>query len=458
MRRVLFLLIPVLAATPVLGATCEEFYERLMAIHQHLPGTFDELLAVSPELIRGEKTPNWRDIDTLEKVLASIRGAKKDLAEEGRLEELRALAAEMAASIPDNPQLVRLRDAAGDVPLAKEVKTYQPTEYELKRLYQNLLYQVNKELPRELRIPGVRIPYDPRRTELVEQAREVLRRQEKKFETVLHTSGFPDMKSYEDAVRAQGGAVKEVFELLREERVEAVIRRPRNARWWTPRVGFHNQRVTGSTGGSFTPDGRDKAEAYLTFEELSKYKAVDNDLKPKYGYLRPAPDQPIQAEDWSTGQYGDDFYIMKLDRLRDRMTWTVGDSLGRGMRTAEGARPEHWHHSFAPWKDRGLMAPYFAIDAEGKDKLFRISYPAYKDGEPLKPFDPRLDQSSYLELQFWGPITLDDVEVFEFTKMPPEPEFHRELVKRGIKVRDARLRPATDWPPAPGAPEGKSTP
>ena len=61
----------------------------------------------------------------------------------------------------------------------------------------------------------------------------------------------------------------------------------------------------------------------------------------------------------------------------------------------------------------------------------------------------------YIELQYFGPVSLDDVETFEFRGSPPSGDFLQELKKRGIKIRDGRKQPAVPWdetvtPPASG--------
>ena len=57
---------------------------------------------------------------------------------------------------------------------------------------------------------------------------------------------------------------------------------------------------------------------------------------------------------------------------------------------------------------------------------------------------PNMD---YIEVQIWGPISLDDVSVFEFMTDPPQGEFLRELLKRGIHIRDGRHWPPVAWQP-----------
>jgi hypothetical protein len=78
-------------------------------------------------------------------------------------------------------------------------------------------------------------------------------------------------------------------------------------------------------------------------------------------------------------------------------------------------------------------------------------------GTPLKSFRAGNTHqlNPYVELQFWGPMNLDLVEAFEFGRAPPRGRFLRELLKRGIKIRDGRTLPAQDWDPPAASSPGK---
>ena len=67
---------------------------------------------------------------------------------------------------------------------------------------------------------------------------------------------------------------------------------------------------------------------------------------------------------------------------------------------------------------------------------------------PLKDFK-LVPGNSYFELQYWGPVDLNDVAVFEFKLNPPSGEFLQELKKRGILIRDGRVQPSVIWKEEP---------
>ncbi len=159
---------------------------------------------------------------------------------------------------------------------------------------------------------------------------------------------------------------------------------------------------------------------------------------------------------------GPDKYFFKLDRIRERMTMTPGDSLNRyvnydGIWTKEVYKPESWDQIFVPWKDRNMFIPVLAEGLKegrlglpeivGLENQRPIDYGMQSDvvGEgSMAPFrmkwSPNMD---YLEVQIWGKLTLDDVAVFEYTNAPPTGEFLRELVNKGIEIRDGRKKGAS---------------
>ncbi|MCM2322402.1 MAG: hypothetical protein NDJ90_03980 [Oligoflexia bacterium] len=661
--RVLGLLL-LLALSPsvVSAASCADLYARLTAIHADLGTAFEEIQKLSPAVIRGEKTPKWQDFDQLDRILEAVRKGKASAAEQGKLKELEDALHEVEQSIAENASFAALREASKAAPkvaLPASGTTYAPTEYALKRQYQHLLWELNKELPQGLKIRGVRIPYDSRKPQLLAQARQIVASQEKRFDPYFPNSGFEDRESLKTAIRSFSDDARRLYDRLEAEQVELAMNRPEEARWWVPRVGFQNQRITGTSKGSMDPDHRDKVEALMTGGVKAKYAALDAELKPNYGYLKPRPEDGLK-QSTAAFQYGKDTYIFKKDRVRDRLTWTAGDSFGSVSYagTPERPGPKNWQGFFVPWKDRALMVPdmlpsvqeerigyiagsvarkgaiapplpplprepvppeltyppkpvqpprpvlpepelptlpklpeapvaeglpiprrgestsdfltryevskeyrqfqerfqkyeeevariqatfegseaylrYQAALEEYKaksrvlDKAYDLSdeykrylheqreysqkmeryYNEYKEsaeykryleeyaryrsetqavikahkesapykkyleetekfrasggggrlgpgdykGTALEPFYSQ-DHYGYLELQYWGPLGLDDVEIFEFRVTPPSGEFLRELQKRGIRIRDGRVEPAVEWVPPASVP------
>src|SRR5262249_53898516 len=138
--------------------------------------------------------------------------------------------------------------------------------------------------------------------------------------------GFKDAKALKKAIEASGPEFKDTLSMIENERVEFVIRRPSEGRWWVPRVGFQNQRITRSSKGILNEAVRDAGEAKLASIDPIKYAQLDQDLKPKYGYLRAKAGENMTEPEGAL-PYGEDAYILKKENLRDRTTFTIGDSL-----------------------------------------------------------------------------------------------------------------------------------
>ncbi|MCM2322401.1 MAG: hypothetical protein NDJ90_03975 [Oligoflexia bacterium] len=644
------------------AASCSELYSKLAAIDPQLGTAFEEIQQLSPAAIRGERTPSWQDFSQLDRVLHAVKAGKTWAAQQGKLAELDQVLHELEASIAENPSLAALREASKAAPKAARPAsgtTYAPTEYALKRQYQHLLWELNKELPKDLKIRGVRIPYDSRKPALIAQAREFVARQGARFDPYFQNAGFDDRESLKRAIRSFSDDARILYDRLEAEQVELAMTRPESARWWTPRVGFQNQRVTGSSQGMLNPTYRDEVEASLTGTRAGIYHGFDAEFKPNYGYLKPRPEDGLE-QSVAANHYGLDVYIFKKERVRDRLTWTAGDSFGvkeyGAADVAYGAasdipRATSWRGNLIPWKDRALMVPdllpnaqinklgyevgiverkrlrpppmpamppepvppprpqlvkpvapprptldppvpppgpslpprpsadRLPFPAQGEDtedfltrywkskevhqyqaevdqykakawellqahqrteayqtyekqatrwrhetgrlnqaydhseaysrylreldeyqqlrvetirryeaspeykayeeevrrysekvsalRMSHFSSPAYKSylaeeehayeivplgmgrygGTSLEPFSSPTNVVDYLELQYWGPLGLDDVEIFEFRGQPPAGEFLRELQKRGIKIRDGRVEPAVEWVP-----------
>ncbi|MCM2322403.1 MAG: hypothetical protein NDJ90_03985 [Oligoflexia bacterium] len=652
MAVVFALLIAVALPSHSFAASCAELFQRLQGIHPDLGTAFEEVQKLAPEVVTGQRIPRWKDFDQLDRILHSVRAGKTSAGQAGKLKELDAALHEMASSIDENASLATLRDAVKTAPRTARPSEgrYAPTEYALKRQYQHLLWELNKELPQGLKIRSVRIPYDTRKPQLLAQARQIVANQEKRFEPYFPNSGFEDRDHLKTAIRSFSDDARRLYDRLEAEQVELAMNRPEEARWWVPRVGFQNQRITGTSKGSMDPEYRDEVEAAMSGAVGAKYAALDAELKPNYGYLKPPPGEGLK-QSTAADRYGKDIYIFKKARVRDRLTWTAGDSFGPVSHAGgpDMPGPESWQGFFIPWKDRALMVPdmlpsvqeerigyiaglvprkgaiappmpplplepeppkvlypprpvappgpvlpepipppmpklpdppvaeglpipgrgeslsdfrtrykesdsykrfqerlikytrkveridaqyrasedyqrYEAELAEHREKLAELrdayvtgddygryreqleqydlkSRRAYEDylasaeykryledhdryldearaikmayeksapykkyleevekfrgsylgvghyqGTSLEPFYSA-GQPGYMELQYWGPLGLDDVEIFEFRGQPPAEEFLRELQKRGIKIRDGRVDPAVEWTP-----------
>jgi len=432
---------------------------------------------LDPKLVSMERTPGWQDIEDLKTAIEKLKSAKLDLASQGRLEDAEKWATQAEASLKSDPKLSAIATQVRSATLKND---YQPGERALKRLYVKLLYAFDKELPPHIRIPFRHLPLDTRPPKLLEAARELLAAQEKRFAASFATSGFPDDAHLRAAINSAGGHYKKLLDAFDQGEVEFAMNRPEGARWWVPKVGFENQRNTGTSKGMMNPDYRDEVEAKLIGTRASVYKTFDNELKPEYGYLRPAPSFGVKQSE-AAARYGDDIYIFKKERVQDRLAWTAGDSFGAVDQVADDAEnpvANNWQGYFIPWKYRSLLVPeveptiektgfgfeagsrydrsYFSSDADitsmedwsKKEKMekaaFKAAFDAHLKGTPLEPFKS-VEAHRYIELQYFGPLGLDDVETFQFQKTPPSGDFLDELRKRKIKIRDGRQTPAIEW-------------
>ena len=552
----------------------------------NLDPRIDELLnfvrSLDPTLVSFQRIPKWDDFDQLEHALAKLKALKTDLLARNELDDVIALAKASAEEVKGDAQIAAILNAVKE---SAPPQVYLPTQYDLSRLYENLLYSFNRELPSELRLPLKRLPFDQRKVELIEKGKQILRSQRKRFETQFSLTGFQSYAEFKQALAGYSDDAKKLMNLLDGGRYQFAMNRPESARWWVPKVGFQNQRATGTSRGSLNPEWRDKEESAMTGTPLSKYQQFDNELKPSYGYLKPLPESGL-IQSTSSQQYGSDVYTFKKERVNNRLTWTAGDSLGMPPSNIDATDPEHpipktWSGFFVPWDFHDLAVPSLLKnftdhkmgfepsiappdiqkdpeflqlklpaepqlpsrlakppvaptspsmpvappmpDFEGDLEAWRKKTEAYssspevlqyikdlaayrltdeyakyqKDyetysqelkvyqekvaqyqstspefkkysddlsaynnavakirsrlmeapryaGTSLAPFQDILT-SRYLELQYFGPMTLDDVEAFEFRTNPPEGDFLQELKKRQIKILDGRKQPAVFW-------------
>jgi len=398
------------------GDACSTLFSQLNAISPDLAGAYTQIQALSPALIRGEKTPSWNDFDSLQKILTALQAGKKTVAEAGKLVELQAVITEIEKSVPGNPALLALRDATKD---AHPTNLYQPTEYALKVQYQQLLWQVDRELPASLKIPGVRLPHDPRPFKLIAQAQEWLKGQEQRFEAFFPQTGFTRVADLRSALANYDETAKKLVDLFDSGNVEIAMNRPESARWWVPRVGFLNQRTTGTSRGTLDNDWRNHTESALMGKSLAEYSATDDQLKPTYGYLKPVPGDDLRQSQ-SAKQYGTDVYVFKPDRVNNRLTWTAGDSLGIVPRSFDATAPGYphsWREFFIPWKYRLLLVPDLLKNMRITKEGFTGDAMELEDFFPTMPVKPAPPKVDYDKIRWPSrpvrPATLPVV--------PPEP-------------------------------------
>jgi hypothetical protein len=455
------LLIAALLASAASAASAPDcLLQRLREFSPDLPTAYEQLQNIPPALVRGTQVPSWADFDALTRIASALREARKNAKASGELAELEASLIELERSVPDaaTPE-AKSETATG----AQPGRRYAPTEYELKQGYQQALRALNRELPPELTIQGTRLAPDPRRPRLREQARKLVAGLEERFAELYPTTGYSTPKEFQRALEAAGPRASGISEALASEQVEIAMYAPTEVRAWAPRVGFQNQHVTGSSRGWLVPEARNHVEAGYLGKSFEEVAGMDGELKPKYATVFPksetgyAPGRPVWKDGTTPLSYGDDVYVFKLDRVRDRLTVTTGDSFNR----ADGWNPDRghqtskarsWDQLFIPWKDRALLAPDLMA---AEDSHWNVPYGSSREDwtpaekEALRGYRKSYDlnRATYPEAQIFGPLTLDDVETFQFRTAPPSGEFLNELRKRHIRIRDGRQSPPVVWIP-----------
>ncbi len=404
-----------------------------------------QLRLLRPTLLAGQETPTWNDfaaLDAATQAIAATAPSQEKVSpavvltddELAAIEQFRADAPAWAVPLPEDP----------GAPSAR----YLPNEFELKTLYRKKAAALLKALPLELRPEIRKLPKSDRLKRLTAEAEATARKQEELFDRFFASTGFENIETYEAAMRAKGGKWPELIDYLKNADFDLSMRRPENARWWVPKVGLHNQHVTGTSRGTLDNQKRNRCEASCLGLTYAEYAERDNDFKPKYGSFRPKPGSAFKPSN-SDYQYGPDIYILKKSAVTSRTVLTGGDSLGRfvtnaGYSGAEAHTPTTWEHVFIPWKYRTLAAPYMY------EEFVRGQVGKTEDSVPADTLPVTWKWGYYVETQAFGPHTLEMVEAFEFTQTPPTGEFLARLVQYGIEIRDGRQWPATTWtPPAP---------
>ncbi len=366
--------------------------ERLRLLSENLPPAFELLQGIDPELISGVKTPKWQDFDRLERIITALQESKKSAIDAGKLKEWRSTFRAIKKSLSEFPEIEALQAASkkaaektSELPAEPKPSTaYLPSEYELKHEFQVLLTELNRELPPSLRIKGIRPPKSDRIPTLLAQARRLVANQEKRFRPFFSDSGFKDSAALHKALHEYSPEAAQLADDLANENVEMAMNRPENARWWVPKVGFQNQRITGSSKGMMNPGKRNRVEAKLTGQDLTEYTATDDQFKPVYGYLKPKPSETIK-QSTRASQYGPDTYVFKKDKVKNRLTWTPADSFGVEGYAPElpTDKPQNWKGFFVPWKARMLIAPDVLQNLADSRKGFEALRNSAPNSEPI---------------------------------------------------------------------------
>lgn len=183
---------------------------------------------------------------------------------------------------------------------------------------------------------------------------------------------------------------------------------------------FKNQFETGTSGGTISHNFRKQATENLFGVDLKETKIRKSDFE-KYGYLAPesfAEDVRFSIEYSSLGQYGSVIVRFDKEKIADRVTYTVDDSLG--------------------------LAVYKKIIADkmGQSKLVSMDKSRFAKAVEIAKresgltLENTLDELNvrYVELQYHGDVKLTDVSSMCFTADIPSDVSIKRLKELGIKV------------------------
>lgn len=321
---------------------------------------------------------------------------------------------------------------------------YAPTQYHMRVRFIQELIKLIKILPPEFRPLIARPSFDRRRQNINREAEDFIRDYTKRFDVLFNQgSGYSDYAKLEKGLRNHPNPfIKKALALVDQNQIEIVIRRPKSARFWIPKVGFQNQYVTGSSKGFYGQEERNISEANITNTPLREYKDRDAEFKPKYGSMKASASAGVESSLSRTEHFGDDIYTLKLHEIENRLSFAMDDTLGAGLSATPGKIV--WTDTVIPWSRRLVMVPLLASSLE-KNQFYLNYFITDTIAVPLK-LSNRWGHA-YWETQIFGPISLDLVQSFQFGIEPPAGEFLQELLKRKITIYDGRKFPPELWTP-----------
>lgn len=183
--------------------------------------------------------------------------------------------------------------------------------------------------------------------------------------------------------------------------------------------GFLNQFETGTSGGTLSKQYR-RTASYRLFGNDAK-NMLDNEFE-KYGYLG-SKDFIVDAKTSQTAQYGRTIVKFKKDELKDRVTYTVDDSLGNALHNevVGGKIGDECSISGVPIFNTDDLLEYFKesdwADIDNADEIAQLM------------------GCRYWEIQFHGKLTIDDVESICYTgRDKPTDEILKQLKDHNVKV------------------------
>ncbi len=397
--------------------------EKLIKIHERLSLLLES--AGFTQALSGKKKPSWNEYNSLLEIQKLIHGTDK-------VRRIKYLST--------NERILLNARLKGLIEVTKALTEKSIPKTQFKKFLDDhyawfkLIESINKDAGIEL-IPNVDLSVLRSNEKLTQDAEKIIKDLEDNFNETFESSGHKNFEEFRKYTRAFSPDMNRKMDVI-EKGLIVGMHRPESARFWIPVAGFQNQRITGTSNGSLTPDGRDRAEANLIEQTHEKFAPLSSRLKPNYAEARPHMTNTIDNPQTSASHYGSDIWVFKEKSIESRSTWSPVDSLGPGWQ--QGANT--WSNHFIPWKYKALMTPYWAISTFRPDPInseFKL--------EINSPSRWSRYGSHYFEVQVWGPSTIDDIQAFIFKRNPPDKEFYKYLVSKGIEVWDERTWPAKKY-------------
>ena len=187
---------------------------------------------------------------------------------------------------------------------------------------------------------------------------------------------------------------------------------------------FMNLFESGNSGGVPNIEARMKVSKNLFGHNLDKESFVSSE---KYGYLSSKDflkDIEFFSKRHGTSQYGDIIISFNKDKIKDRITYTLDDSLLAGATKAVVSGD--FKDNLSLGIDKYNLKKYYGVlkNLSESDDAISLTKEIKKENGFFR----------YVELQYHGDITLDDVNEICFTKDLPEEDIIKILKNKNIKL------------------------
>jgi hypothetical protein len=420
----------------------EYYLQNVLYKNENIKGVVElwKLLdGLEQDLITGKKTPTWDDFNRLEWIGTSLK-AVVDILSQSDLEFSKELQ-KLTSEFDEQVNKIKAARASQETIFPDQNIKYGPTDYALRVAYLEKLQQLNQFLPNKLKFIKYKLPKDLNKTKINSDAVKLVNNLEKKHDFFIQNEGFSSHKDLIKQLRLSSKDIQKANELLEADAFEFAMLRPFRGRFWIKNAGLFNQYISKSSEGVYDEQTRNAVEASYINQKSEIYSKKDNDFKPKYGFLHPKLGSPIVAN--VETQYGEDVYFFKKELLKKRVTFTLGDSLNyldqsgkwddSGTRISDATR---WDHLFTPWSRKELIAPFIADALKAKYLKLDTKSKAFIGENDSQKLSRAHGGNEYIELQFWGSLTLDHVKAFAFMTKPPSGDFLKTLLEKNIKIYD----------------------